>query len=160
MDNKLLSKNAETEYFKNTFSSTLDFFIEAFGVSPIYEEKTMGDQSLLVIRLKNKKFLKQIEFQYSQGIDIDGKPYDFFNFYVKYTGVLQNKTAVTRDSFFLDDYCAYKEIAFDIPYSGDIETRIKEYFNFLKTVFLENGLKDLLLEKEWTSIPIDYSPYK
>ncbi len=147
-----------TEFIKSRFFHTLEFFIKEFDAKPefIYENEE-GCERYEITLVNNEK---KITLYLLEGVNVDGISYKDCDLHIKYLG--EDKRSYKWTWFLLKDYCNYINIK---PFSyyehgQSLEDRVILFFDFIKDILINHGLKDLLKSKGWKVIPIDMSPYK
>lgn len=151
--------NENIETFKNCYASTLDDFNCKFLGETKCEIVEEDSSSVIYLISTSNHYKKKLEIRLSQGININGEDYLFFNFII--TNIAKEKPKeYTRLSFSLQDYCTYKNKKFNVPFDTDKKMRIENYFKFIKKVMVKYELETMLLSKSWVLIPIDWHPYK
>jgi len=151
-------------YFNQQFEKKFKKFITLFHGKVIYSFRVIDNHGLPVhtnvheYRIESELYQKVIMLVYTNGINVDHESFNFQNFYVKFLG--DEKDCPGRSSFGLSDYYKFIGQKMNSFYCEDPNEQVDTFFRFINSTINSKGLADILLNKTWIEIPINYDDYK
>lgn len=152
------------QYFEKKFEFKFQKFIQDFKGTLTYNVKiheqltTTPSITIHEFDIESTTYKKNLKLTYSTGINVDNEVFHFFDFRVNYSG--KKSISITRDSFSLPDYYQHVGKKFKRNLYKDKRKDIDAFFRKINDALFKHGLSEMLCQKIWTNISINFDAYK